>query len=428
MSTAAPSLFVGIDVGTSGVRAVAIDGDRQVVAQGAARMDAFSEDHRSPDAWRSALQAALATLFASVDPAAVGAMAVDGTSGTMLPVDGAGTPLAQPMMYNDPVDDPAVIAAIAAVAPPESAALGSNSALGRAIVLQAAPGTVRVIHQADWIAGQLSGRFDVSDENNALKTGYDPVARQWPEWIAKTGMAAARLPSVVEPGTVAGRAGGVLARQFGLHPETLIVAGTTDGCASFLATGASEPGDGVTALGTTLTIKLFSDTPVFAPQFGIYSHRLAGGWLAGGASNTGGNVLAAHFDSETIARLSAAIDPETDTGLDYYPLARPGERFPVSDPDFAPRMEPRPADDTLFLKAILEGIATIEAMAYRKLVELGAPALASIRTVGGGASNTAWARMRERRLGVPARSVASLDAAYGTALLALQGATPEIAA
>ena len=61
-------------------------------------------------------------------------------------------------------------------------------------------------------------------------------------------------------------------------------------------------------------------------------------------------------------------------------------------------------------------------MAYERLSELGAPALASIRTVGGGASNPVWSAMRQRKLEVPARPVLSLEAAFGTALLALQSA------
>ena len=417
------ALFVGIDVGTSGVRAIAIDAARAVVAQGAARMDAFGTDHRSPAIWRAALETAMEGLLQSIDPAAIAALSVDGTSGTMVPVDGEGRPVGQPMMYNDPVEDRGVVETIGRIAPETSAARGANSALARAIVLQDTQGAVRVIHQADWIAGLFSGRFDTSDENNALKTGYDPVARRWPEWMDGSGIAPEKLPHVREPGTATARAGGELARKFGLREDAAVVAGTTDGCASFLATGASEPGDGVTALGTTLTIKLFSDTPVFAPQYGIYSHRLAGGWLAGGASNTGGNVLASHFTGDRIAALSAGIDPETPTGLDYYPLARPGERFPVNDPAMAPRMEPRPADDALFLKAMLEGIAKVEALAYARLAELGAPRLTSIRTVGGGASNPVWTAMRTRMLGVGSKPVLSLEAAYGTALLAMKGAS-----
>ncbi|MEM8761995.1 MAG: FGGY-family carbohydrate kinase, partial [Pseudomonadota bacterium] len=107
------------------------------------------------------------------------------------------------------------------------------------------------------------------------------------------------------------------------------------------------------------------------------------------------------------------------SGLDYYPLPKPGERFPVSDPDLAPRLEPRPADDAAFLHGLLEGVARIEAQGYRRLAELGAPALSSIRTVGGGAGNAVWQAMRHRILGVPGADVASDAAAAGVARLAL---------
>ena len=163
----------------------------------------------------------------------------------------------------------------------------------------------------------------------------------------------AGLPPVVEPGTVTGQVQG-----FGLT-DCRMVAGTTDGCASFLATGAAEPGDGVSALGTTLTVKLLSDRPIFAPEYGIYSHRLLGQWLAGGASNSGGAALLQHFTPDQMATLSARIEPETDTGLDLYPLPGVGERFPIADPQMQPRLTPRPADDATFLHALFEGVAGV---------------------------------------------------------------------
>ncbi len=124
-------------------------------------------------------------------------------------------------------------------------------------------------------------------------------------------------------------------------------------------------------------------------------------WLAGGASNSGGAALLAHFSPNEIEALTPLIDPDADTGLDYYPLTGKGERLPIADPEFAPRTAPRPESREKFLQAILEGIASIEALGYRRLAELGAPALVSMRTVGGGARNAAWTRIRARRLGVP---------------------------
>lgn len=416
------TLAVGIDVGTSGVRAVAMDAAGAVVAEAATPMAAHGSDPRDPATWWAATTTALAGLLAAVDPGRVRAVAVDGTSGTVLPVDAAGTPLATPLMYNDPVDDAGLLARIAAEAPPTSAAHGPTSGLAKAMRFRAVPGVARILHQADWIAGRLAGRFGTSDANNALKTGYDPVAGRWPDWIERVGLDPALLPRVVVPGTPLGGLSDEMAERFGLRRDAEIVAGTTDGCASFLATGASRPGEGVSALGSSLTIKLLSDRPIFAPEFGIYSHRLGDTWLAGGASNTGGKVLAAFFTPDALATLSATIDPEVPSGLDYYPLLRPGERFPVADPALPPRLDPRPDDDADFLKGLLDGIAAIEALAYRRLAELGGPDLMSVRTVGGGAKNPVWSRMRALRLGVPLAEARSEEAAAGTARLAWAGA------
>jgi D-ribulokinase len=115
------------------------------------------------------------------------------------------------------------------------------------------------------------------------------------------------------------------------------------------------------------------------------------------------------------------LQPDQPTGLDYYPLAKPGERFPVNDPDLAPRLEPRPADDAMFLQAMLEGLSAIETTGYQRLAELGAAPLKSLRTVGGGAKNKAWQQMREKMLHIPFLPAASDEASVGTARLALQG-------
>ena len=416
----AEDLYVGIDLGTSGARAAVIDGAGTLRATAKSAMADHGSDHRDPQVWWAAVRTALATALGAVDARAVRALAVDGTSGTMVGLDAKGAVIGGGVMYNDPCTDPAILDAIARNAPPTSAAHGPTSGAARARLL-VARGSGRVAHQADWIASRFSGAW-VSDANNALKTGYDPVAARWPDWLAAAGVELSALPPVLEPGAVAGPVTAAAAAEFGLSPECRVVAGTTDGCASFLATGAEAAGDGVTALGTTLTVKLLSDRPIFAPEYGIYSHRLLGRWLAGGASNSGGAALLAHFTAAQMAELSPRIDPERDTGFDFYPLPAPGERFPIADPTLPSRTSPRPAEDAHFLQALFEGIAGIEALAYRRLAELGAPGLTSVRTVGGGAANPVWTRIRARRLGVAMPAPRSDEAAYGTALLALRGA------
>lgn len=80
------------------------------------------------------------------------------------------------------------------------------------------------------------------------------------------------------------------------------------------------------------------------------SHRLGDAWLVGGASNTGGAVLRRFFNDAQLAELTPRMDASRPTGLDYYPLTAPGERFPVNDPGLQPRLEPMPADDAVFLQ------------------------------------------------------------------------------
>ena len=407
---------IGVDLGTSGVRAALVDTERELVAMAVVPITAG--DRRTPERWWHALAGAMAELAGSADLGGVRAIAVDGTSGTVLPVDAAGTALAPASLYNDRAA-PDDIAAIEAAAPVDSAARGSASPLARARAWRGLAGCAHILHEADWLAGRLCGRYGRSDWNNALKTGFDPRIPGWPGWIASAGLDPGPLPEVVAPGSPLGPIEPAVAHALGLPRETLVVAGTTDGCAAFLATGASNDGDGVTSLGTTLTIKLLSQHPVFAPEYGIYSHRIGALWLPGGASNTGGGALARHFDAARIAALSAQIDPERESPFDYYPLPAPGERFPIADPALAPRETPRPDDDAAFLQGLLEGIARIEALAYRRLAELDAPRLVRVFTVGGGARNAAWAVIRERVLGVELQAPRALEAAVGTAGLAL---------
>jgi D-ribulokinase len=414
------ALFLGIDLGTSGARAVVIDSAGEQVATARAAMSSFGANLRDPAVWWAATKAAVHEALAAVDRRAVRALAVDGTSGTMLAVGEAGEALGDGLMYNDACTEANILAAIARHAPTTSAAHGATSGAARAIIL-ARRAPYKVLHQADWIAWHFSGQM-VSDANNALKTGYDAVAANWPDWLADAGVDLQLLPSVLQAGDLIGRITRRAAQEFGLAADCAVVAGTTDGCASFLATGAQTLGEGVTALGTTLTVKLLCERPIFAPEFGIYSHSILGKWLAGGASNSGGAALLAHFSADQIAALSAQINPARQTGLDYYPLPSMGERFPIADPALAPRITPRPAQDADFLHGLLEGVANIEALAFARLRELGGPVLISLRSVGGGAANSTWSAMRARILNVPMRAPISDEAAYGAALLAQRGA------
>lgn len=430
MDPAPGGLCLGIDIGTNGVRMIAVDATGGMVARAVQPMAPperkGSRAEQDPAIWWQAVLRAFALLRGEVDLGRIRRIAVDGTSGTFLLLDETGNPRGPGIMYNDSRGG-AAAARIAAAAPAESGAHGATSALARLMTVRDDDGGARflpVLHQADWIAGRLAGRFGVSDENNALKMGYDPVARAWPGWIESLGVPRALLPEVRPPGALLGPVAPEAQRLTGLSPAAVVHVGTTDGIAAFLATGATGIGDAVTSLGTTLVVKVLAERPVFDVASGVYSHRLGERWLAGGASNSGGGALLAHFTAERIAELTPRLHPERTTGFKCYPLPAKGERFPIRDPEMAFEIAQRPAEDAVFFQALLEGIAGVEALAYRRLAELGAPAPRRVLTVGGGARNEPWTRIRGRALGVPVSTAAQTEAAYGTALLALHGGPP----
>jgi sugar (pentulose or hexulose) kinase len=273
------------------------------------------------------------------------------------------------------------------------------------------------MHQADWLAFCLHGQPGISDYHNSLKLGYDVGALGYPDWLLALDIAPL-LPQVVAPGTAIAPILPTVAQRLGLPPSCQVCAGTTDSIAAFLASGVETPGDAVTSLGSTLVLKLLSTQRVDDGRYGIYSHRLGEMWLVGGASNTGGAVLRSFFSDDDLVHFSAQIDPDRPSGLDYYPLLQPGDRFPINDPYLLPRLTPRPDNPVTFLHGLLEGIARIEAQGYQRLQQLGSTPVQRVYTAGGGAINLTWQAIRQRCLGVPVQVAPQTAAAYGAARLA----------
>ena len=423
------NLYLGIDLGTSGVRTAVIDADGKVVSSASVAMESplLVKGRSCQDAnlWWKAVSDCLIDQRQKLETLGhsmqwITDLSVDGTSGSLLMVDQNLTPLTHGYMYDSAnFQDEAI--EIEKHAPKNSIARGEGSALARLLFLQKESGVDQArhaMHQADWIAAKLMQIGGYSDETNVLKMGYDVRSRQWPDWLSRCGVRSHLLPSVQPVGDTFGTVNSKIGEQFGLASGTRVVAGTTDSNAAFLASGASQVGEGVTSLGTTLAIKLLSDKPVFDPSRGIYSHRIKDMWLPGGASNTGGGVLLDHFSAEQMRELESQIDPMNATALDYYPLSRPGERFPIYDPNLLPRLTPRGKSDVEFFQGMLEGIAEIERIGYAALADLGAPTLKRVFTAGGGSTNRAWTQIRSRTLNVPISEALSSDAAVGTARIA----------
>lgn len=413
--------YIGIDLGTSGCRAISIDNNGRILASQPSPYPAsLSASEQDPQQLWQHVKSCLQSLIQQLDSPDIAAISVDATSGSVMLANNHGEPLSPLLLYND-TRARREAELIQRVAPATAAVHGISSGLAKLLWLQAHTAEAdksRLLHQADWINFKLGAELGVSDCNNALKTGYDCESQSWPDWAGFDIRPA--LPRVVEAGTRIGQMSVALLQTLGLNNQPLIRAGTTDSTAAFIATGASKPGDAVTVLGSTLVLKLLAGKPVCDPQHGVYSHRLGDLWLIGGASNTGGRVLRHFFSEAELETLSHQIDL-FQSAPDYYPLLEPGERFPVADPDLQPRLSPRPQDNALFLYGLLKAMAGIEQQGYQLLTALSGSALSSIKTSGGGSCNRIWHTIRQLYFSVPVTTAAHADAAYGAALIARDG-------
>ncbi len=409
--------YLGIDFGTSGARAIVIDQQKNVVDR---RQSSFSTV--APDKLAQTWQDTLFDLIIQI-PVTIRnqlkAIAINGTSATVLLSDATGKLLTEPILYNDSRGKE-VLEEIKTIAPDNHVVISASSSLAKLWWWQKQPyfhQASYLLHQADWLGYLLHGKLGISDYHNALKLGYDVDHLCYPGWLQNLPLSNL-CPQVLAPGTSVGTVTTDNRRRLNLSPDCMVKTGTTDSIAAFLASGANQPGEAVTSLGSTLVLKLLSRTKVTASEFGIYSHRLGNLWLTGGASNTGGAVLKHFFTDEQLEQLAAKIDPETVSPLEYYPLLSPGDRFPLNDPHLSPQLEPRPHEPVEFLHGLLESMSRIEALGYQKLEELGADQLTCVYTAGGGAKNVVWQRIRQRYLQVPVTLAENKEAAYGSALLA----------
>lgn len=383
-----------------------------------------------PLSWRDGL----ISLCGRLEPAqrsSVGAIAIAGTSGTLLLCQPDGSPLngelalALPYWQACPEQARAATDLVAPAADLAGggghlAAASASGSLARALRLLARTGAgdgtsnLLLRHQADWLMGWLLGHWRWGEEGNNLRLGWDLQHQAWAGSLADQPWAAA-LPQIRASGAVLGPLASPVAALLGLPPDCQVVGGSTDANGAVLA-AAPGPTDGITVLGTTLVLKQFVDEPIRAA--GVSCHRVAGRWLVGGAANAGAGVLRRFYSDQQIRELSRQIDPDRDSGLRLRPMAAVGERFPVDDPHLPPVLEPRPSSDALYLQALLEGLTRIEVAGWQRLQQLGAPPVERLITLGGGAQNPQWRLLRERMLQRPVLNRPGLGAALGMGLLA----------
>ncbi|MBS1602705.1 MAG: FGGY-family carbohydrate kinase [Bacteroidetes bacterium] len=424
--------FLGLDIGTQGARVALVDADGVILATAGKvfELNERSREEQSPEGWWEACVASIASLMQQegVRAAApsIKAVAVTSTSGTVIPVDADHRPLHDALMYSDKRS------AVQAVRCTETAlqhhnkgftSFNSSSGLAKMVWFvetypEKAVNLHRWLHAADYITGRLCGVWGITDYTNAFKSGYDISDYCWPEWLyTQLPLKKEWLPGVLPSGAVIGSMRPELASSLGLPAAVAVTTGITDGCASQVASGAINPGEWNTTIGTTMVIKGVTRNEVIDPAGRIYSHRHpAGYWMPGGASNTGADWVTGEFE-DALASLNQAALHLLPTGLVAWPLRQEGERFPFIAPA-ARGFAPEGLSRELRYTASMEGVAYIERYAYELIEQLSGESVKAVFTAGGASNSNAWLAIRASVLNRPIHKARHVTGAMGAAIMA----------
>jgi D-ribulokinase len=429
---------VGIDLGTQGVRVIAVTAEGDVLAKTSVPLPPQAEGlpegwhEQNPEDWWTIVCQALRNLLQDLPQGiSLAGVAVDSTSGSLVVVDSDGSPLYPAILYNDNRSRTAVAAVRNVCAKLEQSlgySISSSFALPKIVWFQQEhphlfEKAALFLTPTDFIVGRLTGEYGLTDYNNALKTGYDVLQLKWPgELETGLGIPLAKLPQVVSPGSFLAVTKGKVCQETGLQPGIPVFAGATDGTAAQYASGAVTPGAWNTTLGTTLVLKGITENLCIDPHKRIYCHRHPEGWwMPGGASNTGAEWIGVEFPQADPAAMDLAAARYFPTPLIWYPLARRGERFPFISPDATGFFIGTAVDAAQKFAAGLEGTSMLERLAFELLGSVGAPLIDPIIVTGGASRSNIWVELRASVLNHELIRPLNSDTCMGAAVLAGSG-------
>ncbi|HEY4165695.1 MAG TPA: xylulokinase [Reyranella sp.] len=438
-------MFLGLDIGTSGVKAVVVDEHDRVVAQTGAPLAVSRPQplwaEQDPEEWWQAVTTALDAL-ATEAPRAMAAVQAIGLSGQMLGVallDAADRPIRPALLWNDGRAS-AECAELERRFPDFADTVGCRAMPGfsapKLLWLsrhepKALAQARRVLLTKDYVRLRLAGEAAGDRADSSATLLMDTRAGDWHEAILTAcGLDRSKLPRLVESAEIAGGLRRELADRWHLSAATPIVGGAGDNMCAGVGVGAVAAGDAYIGLGTSGVYFLANDRFVPAMSAGMHTHRHAVPNLfcqnavvlsAGAALAWMASLLRTDIDG-LMAEVDAARLTPTETPV-FTPYLS-GERTPHDDPTLAATFSGLTHDTSpaALVQSVLEGVALALADCHDALLDSGA-AIGAVTLTGGGARSTLWARLIAAALGCPldVQADARSGPALGAARLARQG-------
>ncbi|MGO4114654.1 xylulokinase [Rhizobium ruizarguesonis] len=438
-------MYLGLDLGTSGVKAMLIDGDQKIVGSANGSLD-VSRPHsgwseQEPAHWVRATEEAVAGLKAK-HPKELAAVKGIGLSGQMhgaTLIDATDKVLRPCILWND---TRSYVEAAALDAEPRFRALTGNivfpgfTAPKLAWIEKHEPDVfakiAKVLLPKDYLRLWLTGDYISEMSDSAGTSWLDTGKRAWSsELLAATKLSEEQMPALVEGTEQAGKLRSELAAQWGISGDVVVAGGAGDNAASACGMGTVSDGAAFVSLGTSGVLFAANGSYLPKPESAVHAfcHALPNTWHQMGVILSATDALNWHsgVTGKSAADLTGELGEtlKAPTGVTFLPYLS-GERTPHNDAVIRGAFIglEHESSRVVLTQAVLEGVAFAIRDNLEALRSAGT-GISRVTAIGGGSRSRYWLASIATALGVPVDLPADGDfgAAFGAARLGLIAAT-----
>jgi xylulokinase len=441
-------MFLGIDVGTGGTRAILINHDGKVIASCASDHAPIHSEHigwaeQHPEDWWRAAKTAIAAALAeaSISGSQVEAIGLTGQMHGCVMLDAAGQVLRPALIWADQRTQPQCDWLTEKIGFDRLIELTCNPALPNFTLTKLLwvrdhqpeifARIAHILCPKDYVRYRLTGEFAMDMQEASGTLLLDVTNRRWSTEVAEaSGIPMSWLPRLFESPEICARISAEGASATGLVSGTPVAAGAGDQGAGAVGMGILSPGSVSATIGTSGVVFAATDAPAkdHLGRLHTFCHAAPGRWHVMGVTNGAGlslryfrDTFAPDLPYEALLALAASA-PAASDGLLWAPYLF-GERTPHLDPNARAAFVGITASHTRahFVRAVLEGVAFSLRDTFTLFSGLDIPVKA-IRLGGGGARGPLWRQIQADIYGHPVELLeAEEGGAFGAALLAGTG-------
>ncbi|PRY78970.1 xylulokinase [Yoonia maritima] len=435
-------MYIGLDLGTSGLKAVLIDDTQTILAEATAPLEAARPEpgwsEQAPATWLDAADAAMRALKNQTSLDAVRGIGLSGQMHGATLLDANDEVLRPCILWND---TRSAVEAAELDADPKFRALTGNivfpgfTAPKLVWVARHEPEIFakvkRVLLPKDYLRLWLTGEA-VAEMSDAAGTSWLDVAkRDWSdELLAATGLSRDNMPRLVEGSEVSGVLRDELASRWGLPSGVVVAGGGGDNAASAVGVGVVKAGDAFVSLGTSGVLFAASDAyqPDAATAVHTFCHALPGTWHQMGVILAAADALNWYAKSvgQPAAKLTEGLGALQAPSQTLFLPYLGGERTPHNDANIRGAFVhlDHATDQAAMTRAVLEGVTFALRDNYDALTSTGTQ-INRLIAVGGGSKSDYWVQAIATSLGIPVELPVAGDfgGAFGAARLGLMAAT-----